>query len=265
VISLLMTVAIGVVALLTYFWWVQERVAFQPQGPPYPAVSDARRVDYRAADGQPLFGYVVGDVPAARGVLILFHGNADLAAWQIPWGGMLAERTGYAVFLPEYRGYMGLPGRPTHAGLKADALAAYDYVRSSLEVEPERIVLAGHSVGSAIAAELAGERPVRALLLQSPFTSTHEMARRMITPALALVWRFLSRIPYDTRAAVAAVNAPVSVIHGARDAIIPPQMGRAVFEAAPVKGELTIVESAGHNDLALVGEEYWEWWERALQ
>ena len=264
-ISLLVTVTVVVVAILAYFWWVQERVAFQPQGPPYPAISDTRRVDYRAADGQPLFGYIVGDPPAARGILILFHGNADLAAWQIPWGGMIAEWTGYAVFLPEYRGYMGLPGRPTHSGLQTDALAAYDYVRDSLAVEPEQIVIAGHSVGSAIAAEVAVERPARALLLQSPFTSTHEMARRMITPALALVWRFLSRIPYDTRAAVAAVDAPVWVIHGARDAIIPPQMGRAVFDAARIKGRLTIVESAGHNDLALAGEEYWRWWEQALQ
>lgn len=265
VIPLLTAVAVVLAAFLTWMWWTQERVAFQPQGPPYPVVDNAERVEYGAEDGQPLFAFVVGDPAGARGVLILFHGNADLAAWQIPWAEIVAGRTGYTVVLPEYRGYMGLPGRPTHGGLQADARAAYDFVRDSLRVAPQRIAIAGHSVGSAIAAELAAERPANALLLQSPFTSTQDMARRMITPPLAFLWRFLSRIPYDTRATVATVETPVWVIHGARDGIIPAQMGRAVFDAARVKGELTIVESAGHNDLAHAGEEYWAWWGRALQ
>lgn len=251
-----------VVALL---WWMQERIAYQPQGPPYPETNGAQRVDYVAADGQPLLGYVVGDPASATGVVLAFHGNADLAAWQIPWAETIRRKTGYAVFLAEYRGYMGLPGRPTYTGIRLDAHAAHDFVTKSLRVDPRRIVLFGHSLGSAVAAELATERPSRALLLQSPFTSSHDLARRMITFPIATILRAFSRVPYDTRARVSATEAPVWVIHGARDMVIPSQMGRAVYEAGRFKGELMIVESAGHNDLGSSPDGvYWDWLHSAL-
>ena len=252
--------------LLAVLWWGQEKLVFFPQRPPYPEAATLRRIDYAAADGQRLFSYVIGDPSSARGVLLCFHGNADLAVLQEAWARELHMRTGYAVVLAEYRGYMGLGGKPTYAGTLLDAEAAYAAVRSAVGIDAARIAFFGHSLGSAVAAELAVKHEPRALLLQAPFTSAREMAPRVITPLLALAFRLISRVHYDTRAAVAAIDAPVWVVHGTRDGVIEVEMGRAVFGAAKSKGELLIVDDADHNDLAgLGGSAYWAWIERALR
>jgi len=252
--------------LLAVLWWGQEKLVFFPQGPPYPDATNLRRIDYAATDGQALFSYVVGEPRSGPGVLMYFHGNADLAAHQIEWARRVHERTGYTVVLAEYRGYMGLGGKPTYAGTRLDSEAAYAAVRSRLGADSARIAFYGHSLGSAVAAELATRHEPRALLLQAPFTSAREMAPRVITPPLALAFGLISRVHFDTRAAVAAIDAPVWVAHGTGDGVIAVEMGRAVFAAAKNKGELLIVEEADHDDLAgLGGPAYWSWIERALR
>ena len=275
-ISVLSALAL-VAALVLLVWRFQERIVFQPTGPPHPR-GDAERITYRAEDGHELFALLVepprGRPP--RGVLVAFHGNADLAAWRVPWARELARRTGWVVILPEYRGYSGLAGPPTADGVRHDARAAGALARTvageragdnvSGGNAPLPIALHGHSLGSAVAAELAHELPeTRSLLLESPFTSAREMARRMLAPAV-LFWSAISRIPYDTRARVAALAVPVSVAHGEGDRIIPARMGRLVFEAARERGTLLLVRDAGHNDLVEVGgERYWEWVEKGLE
>ena len=265
-------VVVLALALLTLLWWGQERIVFQPGRPPYPEAREARRLDYRAEDGQPLFALVVGDDASARahGALLVFHGNADLAAWLIPWARAAARRTGRAVVLAEYRGYAGLPGPPTVGGVRRDAQAALRAVREELGVPGalragERVALYGHSLGSAVAAELAAEARPEVLVLESPFTSARAMARIVTTPAVELVWGLISRVPYDTERRVAALDAPVWVVHGERDLVIPARMGRAVYAAARRKGELLLVPRAGHDDVAdAAGERYWAWLARAL-
>jgi len=259
-------IVVGVfLLLLALLWWGQEKLVYFPQPGPYPHPTDVRRIDYSAADGQPLVAYVVGEPASARGVLLCFHGNADLAIHQLDWAREVNRRTGYVVALAEYRGYMGLGGKPTYAGIRQDAEAAYAVMRSELGGDSSRIAFFGYSLGSAVAAELALKHQPRALLLQAPFTSAREMAPRVISPPLALAFRLISRVHYDTRSAVAAINAPVWVVHGTRDGVIAVEMGRAVFAAAKRKGELLIVNDAQHNDLAgLGGSAYWDWLERAL-
>ena len=265
------TIALLILALLVAFglliWWRQERIVFQPPGPPYPGAGGTRRIDYRTEDGQQLFGFVLGEPATSPGVLLAFHGNADLAAWQIPWAREVARRTGWCVFLAEYRGYAGATGTPSYEGSARDARAAYRVVLDSLGVPPDRIAVFGHSLGSAIATELATGLPARpaVLILQSPFTSARDMARIVIARPLQAVWGMISRVHFDTRARVASLHVPVWVAHGADDFIIPVRMGRAVHEAARDQGELLIVPDAGHNDVAVIGgEAYWSWLSRAL-
>lgn len=256
---------VWIVLTTAWMWRYQERVVFQPPADAPAAPPPARRVEYAAPDGHALFGLVVGSPKGVDGnprtVVMAFHGNADLAAWQVPWARELAERTGVTVFLPEYRGYSGIPGEPSYASASADARGALNYVRSAFPAAD--VVLYGHSLGTAIATELAAQmrdRPPRALVLVSPFTSARDMATRMLVPAVPVVWQRISRVHYDTRALVGEIESVIYVAHGTRDLNIPVRMGRAVHAAARRPAELLIVEGAGHNDVPEAGgERYWRW------
>lgn len=268
----LMVIAVvaGIVVLTIALTWAgQERIAYQPPRPPFPDPGETRRVEFRADDGQRLFAYVIAP-PAPRpadGALIAFHGNADLAVRQIPWAHEVARRTGRLIVLAEYRGYGGLDGSPTYTGVRRDARAVYHHVTGELGIDPSRVALFGHSLGSAVAVELASsiERPPQVLILESPFTSARDMARIVLSKPMEYAWQAIARIHYDTRRRVSELDTPVWVVHGTRDMIVPHRMGVQVFESARAPGERMSVQGAGHNDVALRGgERYWQFLERAL-
>ena len=263
--------AVVYLVLLGALWQHQERIVFQP--PPasssaalrYAGSEHVRQVSYRAEDDLELFGFLVGDVDSAEHVLIAFHGNADLARYLVPWAQAVTRVASVAVLLPELRGYDGLPGRPTYQDAARDARAARHFVARQLKVPDERVAYFGHSLGSAIAAELAAESLPFALLLQSPFSSARAMARRMALPGLSLFWPLVSRVHYDTERRVRSLAAPVFVAHGLRDLIVPARMGRTVYDAAGRKGALLLVPGAGHNDVAeRAPADYWSWFRAAL-
>jgi len=257
--------AVVLVVMIVTLWRGPKRSVFQPPGPPHPDGGGARRIDFQAADGQPLFAYLVEAGPPTEGLVIVFHGNADLAAWQIPWATEVSRRTGRAVLLPEYRGYAGLSGAPSYRGSHLDARAIYSVARDSLGVAPEHIVFFGHSLGSAIATELARHTQPEVLVLVAPLTSARDMASLISPVATLLFWLRGVRVQYDTEAIVRSLDTPVWVAHGTDDQVIPLQMGRRVFAAARLKGELLIVPGADHNTvIERGGDQYWRWLMRAL-
>lgn len=258
-------VALFVVASILA-WAFQERVAFQPERPPFPEAGITPRVDYVASDGQKLFAYVVGKPQHAPGLVLAFHGNADLAVRQIEWAQEIVDRTGLAVMLAEYRGYMGLKGKPTYTGSHFDSEAAYTFARERLGVPKDHFAFYGHSLGTAIATELAVKHPPRVLLLEAPFTSAHDMAALVTGRWLSsLLWPAISRLHFDTRSLVKSLAMPVSVCHGRRDKVIPSRMGKEVFDAARIKGEWLSIPHASHSDVGEVGgETYWQWIEQSL-
>ena len=249
---------------------------FQPPPGPVPTASGATCITYRTADGHRLEGYFVGDefeeaaspVPLPRRerpFVLAFHGNADLAIWLVPWARELNRRTGACVFLAEYRGYAGLPGIPTYVGTQADALAAVTLLRESYRVSINRCVYFGHSLGSAVAAELGCTIQPAALVLQSPFTSARAMATRMLIPSILPFWTRFSRVHFDVCACVRRLHCPVFVAHGQRDQVVPVSMGHQVYHAARRPGEFLLLGDAGHNDVSEVGgEKYWAWLSTAL-
>jgi pimeloyl-ACP methyl ester carboxylesterase len=260
------------VALL---WAPQERLVWQPPRvrardlvPP----AGATRLDFRAGDGQPLLAWAVEPAEGARparaaGTLVAFHGNAELAAWGVPWARAVAERTGWRVVLPEYRGYAGLGGAPAYRHSAPDAWAAYEAVAARWGDAGRGAPLAvfGHSLGSAVAAELAAAlaaagRTPGTLLLQSPFTSIRAMARMHGWPGADALWARVARVHFDTAARVAELDAPVWVAHGAMDAVVPAWMGRRVWAAARRAGGLLVINGAGHNRVPeRGGARYWRW------
>jgi fermentation-respiration switch protein FrsA (DUF1100 family) len=250
-----------IASLFLILWIAQERIVFQPPARFSTQAPDhARRIDYAASDGQPLVGFLVEPTGKGLGLLLCFHGNADLAAWQVHWAEEVSRRTGHAVFLAEYRGYFGLGGKPTYLATRLDSDAAYRTALAETRAAPETVSLFGHSLGSAVAVELAGRVFARRLVLQAPFTSARAMGRLVIGRPLLLLWSRLSRVHFDTESLVRSLEVPVSVVHGERDRIVPSRMGHSVFTAARSKGSFLLVPHAGHNDIPdALGDEYWNW------
>jgi pimeloyl-ACP methyl ester carboxylesterase len=265
-------------------WWRQERIAYQPPRERPSCPPHVRRIDYAAADGQPLFALILEPDVAPRGVLLAFHGNADLAVWQVPWAREVARQTGWCVVLAEYRGYGGLSGVPSYVGVRDDARAAWSAaqrVADDLELHAAPFALFGHSLGSAVAIELAAEIAdassctdtdkltpgdrIAAVVLQSPFTSARDMARIVSNRPVQVVWRVIARVHYDTRTCLERIDTPISIAHGALDWLVPIGMGRELFARARRPGHLLVAEHAGHNDVAEAsGQRYWQWFRTAL-
>ena len=207
------------------------------------SVPGASLISY-AAGGRAMTGALVrarGEGSPRPLVVVWFHGNGESAAGNLPFASALADG-GFDVFLPEYRGYGGQRGSPTETGLYADGEAALGAL-ARLGYPPERVVLAGRSLGTGVAAELAVRRPPALLLLVSPFTSVIEM----VSGPAALLAPLVVADRFDTLSKIGRVRSPVAILHGARDEIVPVAMGRRI--AAACRGARYVeVAEAGHND-----------------
>lgn len=189
-----------------------------------------------------------GRADPGQPTLLYFHGNA----------GSLATRSerirkymahGLGVFMMTYRGYGGSTGAPSEQANVADAKLAYDtLVRGG--VDPADIILYGESLGSGIAVQVAAERRVGGLVLDAPFTSMVDLAvlHYPFIPA-----RSLLRDRYETLSHIGSVAAPLLILHGEGDEIIPAAMGLRVYEAARVAKKIVTFPGAGHSDHHLFG------------
>lgn len=250
------------IVILALIWRFQERIVFQPPGSPQSTDIGSGTIEYTSSDGVKLRAHVVEAGGPGAPIILAFHGNAMISRWMIPWARDAARRVGATVILPEYRGYDGLSGVPTYEGAARDAAAALAATQERYGVSPGDMVFYGHSLGSAIATELAAKYPPRVLVLESPFTSARDMAPPV---GIGFFWGVISRVHYDTRKHVAELDVPVHVAHGERDMIVPVRQGRAVHAAARRQGRLLILPEAGHNDVAGIGgDAYWRWMTEAV-
>ena len=246
---ILVVVIVMVVAIIAAAWFFQSRLIYLPYGmagtPAEAALAGAEEVQFRTEDGLQLRAWYVPPASAATGTAVLvLPGNAGNRSFRAPLARVLSEH-GLAVLLVDYRGYGGNPGRPSEAGLVADAEAAHAYLSGREDVE--RVVVFGESLGAAVAVALAREAEVHGVVLRSPFTSLADVGR-VHYPFLPV--RLLLRDRFDVVGAVRDVQAPVLVVAGEADTIIPAQQSRAVAEAAGA--EFIVVPSADHNDAALL-------------
>jgi fermentation-respiration switch protein FrsA (DUF1100 family) len=205
-------------------------------------------VSFVAEDGVRLHGWFV---PANGDVTWLwFHGNAGNISYRLENLRLLHDDLGVNVFLFDYRGYGRSGGTPSEEGTYRDGEAALAYVLSRPDVDPQRIVYFGRSLGAGVAVELAIRRPPRALILESPVPSVAELARHHypFLPVAGLV-----RTKYDSLSKIGNVRVPLLVLHGDRDEIVPFDGGRRLFEAANEPKRFYTIEGAGHNDTYLVG------------
>jgi fermentation-respiration switch protein FrsA (DUF1100 family) len=186
--------------------------------------------------------------PEGAPVILYCHGNGGHVGYRAERLLRFAQ-AGYGVLMLEYRGYGGNPGAPSEKGLYADGAAALAFLGRE-GIPPERVVLYGESLGSAVAVRLARQCRPAALILECPFTSLVDIGR-LRYPYVPV--RLLLRDRFDLIAAIGGVEAPVLVLHGERDGIVPVASGRAVLAAAPEPKEGWFAPQAGHANLAEFG------------
>lgn len=197
-------------------------------------------VRFRASDGTELEGWWI-PVPHARATVLVCHGNAGNRSADARWVPFFARQR-MNVLLWDYRGYGGSEGVPSEDGLRRDAQAAFDAATESAPGLP--VILYGHSLGGAVAARLAQDRPAAGLVLDGAFASVRDMAARLypdwpVGPFLA------SR--YDTAACTAALpGLPKLVGHSPDDAVVPFQSGRTLHAAAAAPKAFVLL--AGPHD-----------------
>lgn len=204
---------------------------------------------FTTADGVHLNSWFVPH-PEAKTTLLWSHGNAGNISHRLDNLKLLHEKVKINIFIFDYRGYGHSEGVVSEKGTYMDGEAALKYLLTREDVDPKRIVFFGRSLGAAVAAELATSEECLALILESPFASIREMARSAF-PFLPI--GPLLRIRYDTVEKVKRVKAPLLVLHGDRDDIVPFVQGRKIFEAAREPKEFYTVRGAHHNDTYIVG------------
>jgi uncharacterized protein len=179
-----------------------------------------------------------------RATILYFHGNGANAANRAPKIETI-RASGFGVLYLNNRGYGGSGGSPTEENNVADAIAAYDYL-IGLGVRASSIVAYGESLGSGQAVRLAAKRPVAAVVLEAPLTSTVDVGR---TTYFWLPLGLLITDKYDNERNIRSVTVPVLILHGEQDAVIPVEMGRQVYRAANEPKRIELFPEGSHDDL----------------
>lgn len=208
------------------------------------------RVTLTAPDGTRLVLWLSPPGPGAPVVLFL-HGNAGEIADRADRLAFYRARGFGAAFL-SWRGYGGSGGRPSEPGLLADAQAAYDHLRG-LDIAPGRIVLVGESLGTGPAVMTAARNPVGAVILEAPYSAAVDIARA------AYPWLpvgLLMKDQFRTRDHIAAIGAPLLILHGEADRVIPVGHGRRLYELADEPRTFHSLGPVGHD--ALFSPATWE-------
>lgn len=213
---------------------------------------DYEEIYFDTRDGKTLHGWFF-PIEGASSVLLFCHGNAGNISHRLDNVRLLLDQ-GLQVLIFDYRGYGKSTGTPSEKGLYADGLAAHDYLVKDRHVPPERIVLFGRSLGAAVAIEVALQKKVGAVITESAFTSTKDMAKGM---GLFGLISYLLPAHYNNLEKISHVDVPKLMVHGERDEIVPFFMGERLFDKAKTPKYFYPLKEAGHNDTYVVGgDEY---------
>ncbi len=256
--SLLATLAFLYVCLLGLLLVFERNFIFFPQFPGrlsgnwHPQGLAVEDVWLTAEDGVKLHAWWIpapGEQASPVPVILAFHGNAANLPNREEIFRLLREAPAH-VLAVEYRGYGKSEGRPSEAGIYADARAGYDYLTRQRGIAPGRIIVYGASLGTAVATDLAVNRKVGGVTLEAPFPSVAALARRVywFLPGLGA----LARTKLDTVGKISRMQAPLLVLHCTRDPVIPIEFGRQVYAAAAQPKRFVEIEGECHETASLV-------------
>lgn len=234
----------GLIVLATYV--LQRRLIYHPDTqritPASVNLPDVEERTLKTADGESVLVWY-GRAKPGYPTLLYFHGNAGSFEFrQERFRRYLAR--GVGMYMMTYRGYGGSTGQPSERANVADARLAYDALIAE-GVAPEDIIVYGESLGTGIAVQLAAEKPVGGIILDAPYTSLVDVAGA-VYPFLPARWLMTDR--YETMSYIGRVKAPLLVMQGEQDEVVPISMGRAVFAAANEPKTLRTFPGAGHSD-----------------
>jgi len=251
---LLIVVAAGYIALVVLAL-TSDSIIFQPQPSSYTdaslGVSLARysprgQLLHIKSGAQTITAFYLPN-PNARYTLLFSHGNAEDIGEDIFFLKTFYD-AGFSVMAYDYRGYGTSTGKPTETGVYDDVNAAYDYLTQQLHTPADRIISMGRSLGCGAAVHLAARRPVAGLVIEAPFLS----AFRVLTRVPLLPWD-----KFNNARDIRRVNAPVLIVHGRDDRIVPFWHGEKLFAMANPPKTFLPIDGAGHNDVVLIaGKKY---------
>ena len=234
-----------IAAALLYF--LQGYLLFPAPGDPQAQLpANAEYVETKMPDGVLVKHIRLRNTPDAHKIMF-FHGNGSLAYHEL-LRGLELHQQGFDVLLAEYRGYGGSSGTPSADKLMPDAVATYDQFVSE---GSQKVFLYAHSLGTGIATYLASQRKVAAIALEAPYSSTADIAaeRYPIFPV-----RLLLRHDIASATFIQSVTAPVLMIHGEQDQVIPIGFGEKLYSSYDsTNKEWQAISQAGHNNLLSFG------------
>jgi len=220
---------------------IRETMRTSPEAARFP---EAEEHILTTTDGEKV---IVWHVPAKPGhpVVVYFPGNGDVLAGVVErFRDITVDGSGLIAL--SYRGYGGSSGKPSEQGLLNDAAAVYAF--AAARYQPAQIVVWGFSLGTGVAVALAAEHPVGKLILEAPYTSMADVASSRLQYRLVPV-RWLLRDQFRSDERIAAVTAPLLIMHGGRDSTVPIRFGERLFALAHEPKQLVRFPEGGHNNL----------------
>jgi len=205
------------------------------------------KIEYKAADGTKLYGALVKP-QAGKKLIVFYHGNSyNIAKFYYKLKPLVDK--GYGVFIGEYRGFGGVKGKITQAGLELDALAAIDKLHD-LGYKNQQIVLYGMSLGSytsSYTATHAQGGDFAGLILEVPFDSLLNVVKQRIWPLFP--FKLIIKDKYDNIANIKDLTIPKLIMAGTKDKTVPPQRAESLFEVVPEPKKFITYEGADHSEL----------------
>ncbi|MEE3717633.1 alpha/beta fold hydrolase [Tumidithrix elongata RA019] len=260
--------ALGLTSISIYsfacvgLWFGQTRFIFKPTHTVTTTPAEAYKLTFqdlylpvKLENGsiEKIHGWWIPSANKDAQVLLYLHGNGKNMQANLEHANRL-HKLGFSILMIDYRGY-GLSdgGFPSESGVYIDAQTAWDYLTQQQQINPKQIVIYGHSLGGAIAIDLASKHPDAAgLIVESSFTSMRDMVYRDPKFSIFPVDLLLNQ-KFDSIHKVTTLKMPVLYIHGTEDELIPASMSQQLFDTTLTSKQLLLIPNGKHNNNAVVG------------
>ncbi|OQY55917.1 MAG: hypothetical protein DRR08_16350 [Candidatus Parabeggiatoa sp. nov. 2] len=260
----LLRIVIGVliaIPLLLYplLYFAQEKLLFIQQKRNYERFDWVRQeyplaeeVQIKTPDDVTLHGWFVKNTPEKQSpLLIYFGGNAEEVSGHVRDIDFL---TGWSLLLVNYRGYGLSEGSPSEQNFFNDAVLLYDVFSNRADIDPNKVVAFGRSLGTGVAVYLASQRPLKGLILVSPYDSIRSVAQRIY---FYVLMSLLLKHPFDSLALAPLIKTPMLALIAEQDRLIPPPHSVALIEAWGGVTQQQMIPDTKHNNIQ-IGRGYWE-------